>query len=98
MASTDTVTQRPCDTRAATLLAAKSIWLISQPPKMSPLALESAGMAICRIIGMPSGGHSFIGSDILEALFDPGFQGRFRCGAYLRCRRFAVLEQDQGRD
>lgn len=41
--------------QGATLPAAKSIWLISQPPKMSPEGLVSAGMAIVRIVGAPCG-------------------------------------------
>ncbi|WP_392663062.1 hypothetical protein [Amaricoccus sp. B4] len=31
--------------------AARSIWLISQPPKMSPAGLVSAGIATVRMAG-----------------------------------------------
>jgi hypothetical protein len=56
MASTATVAQRPRARRAAALPAAKSICAISQPPKMSPAGLVSAGIAIVRIAGADVGG------------------------------------------
>ena len=52
MASTATVTLRPSAMRMAMLPAARSICAISQPPKMSPDGLVSAGMAITRIIAL----------------------------------------------
>jgi hypothetical protein len=51
MASTATVTVRPLAARMATSPAARSICAISQPPKMSPLGLASAGIAVTRIAG-----------------------------------------------
>ena len=51
MPSTATVAARPRAVRAARLPAARSIWLISQPPKMSPAGFVSAGMAMVRITG-----------------------------------------------
>ena len=53
MPSTATVAARPRAVSAARLPAARSIWLISQPPKMSPAGLVSAGMAMVRITGWP---------------------------------------------
>ncbi len=53
MPSTAMVAQRPRARRAATLPAARSICAISQPPKMSPAGLVSAGMAMVRITGGP---------------------------------------------
>ena len=58
MPSTATVAARPRAVSAARLPAARSIWVISQPPKMSPAGLVSAGMAIVRIAGLPAGGVS----------------------------------------
>ena len=55
MRSTETVAQRLRARRAATLPAARSIWAISQPPKMSPAGLASAGMAMVRMAGSPRG-------------------------------------------
>lgn len=51
MDSTATVAARPCDRREATELAARAIRAISQPPKMSPYMLASAGMAVTRMVG-----------------------------------------------
>ena len=45
---TDTVAQRPRARRAAALPAARSICAISQPPKMSPAAFVSPGIAMVR--------------------------------------------------
>ena len=46
--STATVATRPRASRIASTLPAMSICDISQPPKMSPAALVSAGMATTR--------------------------------------------------
>src|SRR5271154_1467607 len=61
MPSTAAVTQRPFERRLATLVAAKSICHISQPPKMSPEGLVSAGMVVVRITGGMGGGVSASG-------------------------------------
>src|SRR5580700_10557022 len=53
-----TVTTRPPARRTATVPPARSIWHSSQPPKMSPCGLVSAGMAMVRIAGSVSGGTS----------------------------------------
>ena len=45
MASTATVTTRPLARSMAAMAPAMSIWLITQPPKMSPAGLVSAGIA-----------------------------------------------------
>ena len=39
------VVVRPLAMRLATILAAESIWVTSQPPDMSPFGLASAGLA-----------------------------------------------------
>ncbi len=43
---TATVAMRPRTSRAGTTAPARSTWAMTQPPKMSPLALASAGMGI----------------------------------------------------
>ena len=58
MESTATVAVRPPARRQAVTPPARSICAISQPPKMSPLGLVSAGMATVRIAGSPGGGAS----------------------------------------
>ena len=55
IASTATVTALPRATRMATSPPARSICAISQPPKMSPLGLASAGIAVTRIAGCGQG-------------------------------------------
>jgi hypothetical protein len=55
MPSTVTVAQRPRTRRAAVLPAARSICAISQPLKMPPAGLVSAGMAMVRMTGAPVG-------------------------------------------
>src|SRR6056297_32107 len=50
------VATRPWARRHAGTAPAKSIWARSQPPKMSPLGLVSAGIAIVRKAGSPGGG------------------------------------------
>src|ERR1700730_17172863 len=57
MPSTAPVAQRPRHRRLAALAAAKSICDISQPPKMSPEGLASAGIAMARINGSPGDGE-----------------------------------------
>src|SRR3981081_1530196 len=49
-----TVATRPCARCDATLPPARSIWASSQPPKMSPLGLASAGIAMARKAGSPA--------------------------------------------
>ena len=57
MASTATVTTLPRARWNAGTAPARSIWAMSQPPKMSPFGLASAGMAMVRSAGSrPSGG------------------------------------------
>src|SRR5260370_22525374 len=50
------VAQRPRQRRLAALAAAISICDINQPPNISPEGLASAGIAMARIKGSPSGG------------------------------------------
>ncbi len=50
MPSIATVTARPFAARMATVPAPRSIRLISQPPKMSPWGLVSAGIAMALIL------------------------------------------------
>src|ERR1700693_3897819 len=57
-----TVTTRPRARRVANVLPARSIWHSSQPPKMSPCGLVSAGIATARSAGSASGAVS-TGSD-----------------------------------
>src|SRR5258706_14083130 len=56
MAWTATVATLPLARRTAMTAPARSIWAIIQPPKISPLALASAGMAIVLIAGSRSAG------------------------------------------
>src|SRR6476660_9067130 len=70
MASTATVTMRPWARWTAATPPARSIWDIIQPPKMSPLELASAGMAMVRIAGTRSvGGWSFEVVSVMTHLF-----------------------------
>ena len=55
MASSATVTTRPCDRSTPAMPPATSICDSTQPPKISPLALVSAGMAIVRTVNSPRG-------------------------------------------
>src|SRR3954447_26608585 len=61
--STATVAQRPRARRAAVSPAAKFICDISQPPKMSPAGLVSAGMAIGRMAALR---RSRVGPDMTQ--------------------------------
>ena len=54
IASIATVATGPLDLREATMPAAMSIWLKTQPPKIWPLALMSVGPGITRKIGTRS--------------------------------------------
>src|SRR5215831_18727880 len=56
MAVIATVTQRPLARRVAAVPPARSICDNSQPPKMSPCGLASAGMAMARKAGSARGG------------------------------------------
>src|SRR5690606_14887072 len=70
MASTATVATRPPTCSTAAMAPAMSIWLITQPPKMSPAALVSAGMAMVRMVMAPRGSvNSLIG--VLLRLLGP---------------------------
>src|SRR5438270_12472909 len=53
IASIATVATEPCASREATMPAAISIWLSTQPPKIWPLALMSPGPGTTRRIGSP---------------------------------------------
>src|SRR5271157_165381 len=55
-----------------------SIWLITQPPKMSPLMLVSRGMAITRIVSSPRGACS--SAELAMVAPSPPLGGRFRVG------------------
>ena len=59
IASIATVATGPCAAREATMPAAMSIWLSTQPPKIWPLALMSPGRGTTRSTG------SFLSSVIL---------------------------------
>src|SRR5271169_6461427 len=52
------VTTRPPARRVATVEPARSIWQRSQPPKISPCGLVSAGMAMARSAGSDFGSTS----------------------------------------
>src|SRR4051812_10238043 len=77
-----TVTTRPFARRVATVLPARSIWHRSQPPKMSPCGLVSAGMAMARSAGSLSGSTSpldeasFFGET--SSIFQPRFREAYR--------------------
>src|SRR5262245_56847072 len=58
MAVIATVTVRPFARRVAAMVPARSICDSSQPPKMSPCGLASAGIAIARSAGSHWGGRS----------------------------------------
>ena len=64
MASTATVATRPLGPAHGDHRPARSIWASIQPPKISPLALASAGMAMVRIAGSRPGrrvgGHAVL--------------------------------------
>src|ERR1700688_4057017 len=60
MAVIATVTTRPLARRVATVLPAKSICDSSQPPKISPAGLASAGIAMARSAGSDCGGASVV--------------------------------------
>src|SRR5580698_10228197 len=55
IASMAIVTTRPLAYSAEAMPPAASIWLKTQPPKISPLALVSAGMAATRTVSSPRG-------------------------------------------
>ena len=54
IASIATVATGPCARRLATMPAAMSIWLSTQPPKIWPLALMSPGRGTTRRVGSRS--------------------------------------------
>src|ERR1700726_1437395 len=58
MAEIGPVTTRPLARRVATVLPARSICDNSQPPKISPCGLASAGIAMARSAGSDCGGAS----------------------------------------
>ena len=60
IASIATVATGPSDSRAATMPAAMSIWLSTQPPKMWPLELMSPGLGTTLRIGEPVPVHMMI--------------------------------------
>src|SRR5262245_28014401 len=55
IASTAMVTTRPCARSTPAMPPAWSMRDSTQPPKMSPLALVSAGMALMRTVSSPRG-------------------------------------------
>ena len=61
VAKSRTVTVRDLAILEAKMPPPISIWLSSQPPKISPLALVSAGIARVRIDRSPSGSVSVLG-------------------------------------
>src|SRR5690606_5962962 len=69
IASTATVTTRPVTRSTAAMAPAMSIWLITQPPKMSPAGLVSAGMARVRMVSVPEG--SAAGSVMVRSFHRP---------------------------
>ena len=60
MAVIATVAVRPFARRVATVPPARSICDSSQPPKMSPCGLASAGIAMARSVGSQGGGASSV--------------------------------------
>src|SRR6202043_2766273 len=79
MAEIGPVTPRPLARRVATVLPARSICDNSQPPKISPAGLASAGIAMARSAGSDCGGAS----DASLALI-VGFSWALRSQAQLR--------------
>src|SRR5271168_863434 len=59
MFETETVTTRPPACGVADIFPAESISAIIQPPKMSPLGLQSAGIARVREANSPLGSVEF---------------------------------------
>src|SRR5205814_9835576 len=59
MFETETVTTRPPACGVADILPAESISAMIQPPKMSPLGLQSAGIARVRNASSPLGSVEF---------------------------------------
>src|SRR6202043_2036018 len=59
MFDTDTVTTRPPACGVADIFPAESISAMIQPPKMSPLGLQSAGIASVRDASSPLGSVEF---------------------------------------
>src|SRR5690606_7772826 len=78
MASTATVTTRPLTRSTAAMAPAMSIWLITQPPKISPAGLVSAGMARVRMVRAPLGSVASVSMDrVLFGSFDGPAAYRF---------------------
>ena len=61
---TATVAIRPFTMRAGTTEPARSTWAMTQPPKMSPLALQSAGMGMTLRTSSLSEGAMLKGADM----------------------------------
>jgi hypothetical protein len=59
MFDTETVTTRPPACGVADIFPAESISAMIQPPKMSPLGLQSAGIARVREASSPRGSVEF---------------------------------------
>src|SRR5688500_4846866 len=83
IASIATVATGPCARREATMPAAISIWLSTQPPKMWPLALMSPGRGTTRRIG----------SALSSVIVAPA-RG---CGFVMAARIAEINEAHQGR-
>src|SRR5271165_6895339 len=98
MASIATVATRlPARVRASTA-PPRSICEISQPPKMSPFALVSEGIAIVRITISPLGSVAGLGSLIADRLAVPPRSGKpRRAGGPLRRSLFTVGRDPLGR-
>src|SRR5687768_239896 len=90
IASTAIVATRPRARRIAALPPARSISPISQPPKMSPEGLASAGMAVVRSSGAWSGGASRVGGRAGMASDARRVQAQDRARQRLRARDQAV--------
>src|SRR6267142_2241224 len=77
MAVIATVTVRPLARRVATVLPARSICDNSQPPKISPCGLASAGIAMARSAGSDRGGASVASLALMGLiLLPPGSRRR----------------------
>src|SRR5215813_3576578 len=83
IASTEIVTTRPCARSTPAMPPAWSMRDSTQPPKMSPLALVSAGMALMRTVSSPRGLSSIMSA---SPLFRRSYSNDFVVRDALICR------------
>src|SRR5436309_5678789 len=88
MAVSATVTVRPLARRVATVPPARSICESSQPPKISPCGLASAGMAMARSAGSPRGSRSEVSVAWLDGMASVHYCAAHACHSTAdRCYR-----------